>query len=115
MRYFLTVAREESITKAADTLHITQPTLSRQIAQLEEEMGVPLIQRGTRKITLTSEGRLPRRRAEEIVDLADKTAQELLEQDVDGSVSLGCGELVPRTDHGSVVWGLCHTPRKNVA
>lgn len=93
LRYFLTVVREESITKAAEALHITQPTLSRQIAQLEEEMGVPLIQRGTRKITLTSEGRLLRRRAEEIVELADKAAQELLEQDVEGTVYLGCGEL----------------------
>jgi len=93
LRYFLAVVREESITKAAEALNITQPTLSRQLAQLEEEMGVPLIQRGTRKITLTSEGRLLRRRAEEIVELADKAALELLEQDVEGTVYLGCGEL----------------------
>ncbi len=66
LRYFLAVVREESITKAADLLHITQPTLSRQIAQMEEEMGVKLFDRGTRKIVLTNEGLLLRRRAEEI-------------------------------------------------
>ena len=69
LRYFLTVAREESITKAAEVLHITQPTLSRQLAQLEETMGVKLFNRGTRRITLTSEGMLLRRRAEEIIEL----------------------------------------------
>ena len=61
LRYFLAVVREESITKAAELLHITQPTLSRQIAQLEEEMGIKLFDRGTRKIVLTNEGILPRR------------------------------------------------------
>ena len=55
LRYFLAVAREENITKAAELLHVTQPTLSRQIAQLEEEMGVKLLSRGTRKIALTAE------------------------------------------------------------
>ena len=62
LRYFLTVAREENITKAAEVLHITQPALSRQLAQLEEELGVKLFDRGTRKITLTDEGMLLRRR-----------------------------------------------------
>ena len=61
LRYFLTVAREESITKAADILHITQPTLSRQLAQMEQEMGVKLLERGSRKIVLTDEGHLLRR------------------------------------------------------
>lgn len=69
LRYFLTVAREESITKAAGILHITQPTLSRQLAQMEEEIGVKLFDRGTRKIKLTNEGILLRRRAEEICSL----------------------------------------------
>lgn len=73
LRYFLAVAREENITKAAELLHITQPTLSRQLAQLEEDVGVTLFSRGARKVTLTDEGMLLRRRAEEIVDLADKT------------------------------------------
>ena len=66
LRYFLTVVREESITKASEVLHITQPTLSRQLSQMEEEVGVKLFNRGTRKITLTNEGILLRRRAEEI-------------------------------------------------
>ena len=81
LRYFLTVVREENITKAAEVLHITQPTLSRQLAQLEEETGVKLFNRGTRKITLTDEGILLRRRAEEILSLVDKTEQELLVQE----------------------------------
>ena len=95
LRYFLAVVREESITKAAEMLHITQPTLSRQIAQMEDEMGVKLFARGTRKIVLTNEGMLLRRRAEEILELVDKTERELVEQDemVEGTVSLGCGDL----------------------
>ena len=95
LRYFLAVAREENITKAAEQLHITQPTLSRQLAQLEEELGVHLFERGTRRTTLTSEGLLLRRRAEEIIELMDKTERELAEQEelVDGTVSIGWGEL----------------------
>lgn len=80
LRYFLAVAREESITRAAEVLHITQPTLSRQLSQLEEHMGVKLLVRGTRKVTLTNEGLLLRRRAEEILELVDKTERELTEQ-----------------------------------
>jgi len=95
LRYFLTVAREESITKAADILHITQPTLSRQLAQMENELGVRLLNRGSRKITLTDEGILLRRRAEEILSLVDKTEQELLEQEeqIEGKITIGCGEV----------------------
>ena len=95
LRYFLTVAREESITKAAEVLHITQPTLSRQLSQLEEETGVRLFHRGARKIILTSEGLLLRRRAEEILDLVDKTSQELAEQEelIEGVICIGSGEL----------------------
>ena len=78
---FRTVARMEHISNAAVVLHITQPTLSRQIAQMEEEMGVRLFDRGSRKIALTSEGMLLRRRAEEILELVDKTEKELTEQD----------------------------------
>ena len=63
LRYFLTVVREESITKASEVLHITQPTLSRQLSQMEEEIGVKLFERGSRKINLTNEGILLRRRA----------------------------------------------------
>lgn len=95
LRYFLTVAREENITRASEIMHITQPTLSRQLAQMEEELGVTLFHRGTRRISLTSEGILLRRRAEEILDLVDKTEQELSvqEEQMEGRVTLGCGEL----------------------
>lgn len=95
LRYFLTVVREESITKASEVLHITQPTLSRQLAQMEEEIGVKLFDRGTRKIRLTNEGILLRRRAEEILQLVDKTEKELVEQEeqVEGRISIGCGEI----------------------
>ena len=77
LRYFLTIVQEKSINKAAGVLHITQPTLSRQIAQLEEEVGVRLFRRGGKGISLTEEGILLRRRAEEILSLVDKTRQEL--------------------------------------
>jgi len=95
LRYFLTVVREQSITKASEVLHITQPTLSRQLAQMEEEVGVKLFDRGTRKITLTNEGILLRRRAEEILQLVDKTERELIEQEeqVEGKITIGCGEI----------------------
>ena len=81
LKYFLAVAREENITKAAEVLHITQPTLSRQLMQLEDELGAQLYIRGKNKITLTEEGMLLRRRAEEIVDLADKTEREFLQRE----------------------------------
>ncbi len=95
LRYFLTVVREQSITRAAEVLHITQPTLSRQLAQMEDDIGVKLFDRGTRKITLTNEGILLRRRAEEILQLVDKTEKELIEQDeqVEGKIMIGCGEI----------------------
>lgn len=95
LRYFLTVVREESITKASEVLHITQPTLSRQLSQMEEELGVTLFHRGTRKISLTNEEILLRRRAEEILQLVDKTEKELVEQEeqVEGKISIGCGEI----------------------
>lgn len=95
LRYFLTVVREESITKASEVLHITQPTLSRQLSQMEDEVGVKLFNRGTRKITLTNEGILLRRRAEEILQLVDKTEKELAEQEeqIEGKITIGCGEI----------------------
>lgn len=95
LRYFLTVAREEKITRAAELLHLTQPTLSRQLAALEEELGTPLFVRGPRKLTLTEEGMLLRRRAEEILELVDKTGQELHRQQeaLEGTVTVGSGEI----------------------
>jgi DNA-binding transcriptional LysR family regulator len=94
LKYFLTVAREESITKAAEILHITQPTLSRQLMQLEEELGTQLFIRGKNKITLTDEGMLLRSRAGEIVDLNDRTEREFREQDklIGGEIFIGAGE-----------------------
>ena len=95
LRYFLTVVREGGINRAAEVLHITQPTLSRQLSQLEEEVGVKLFHRGARKITLTNEGILLRRRAEEILSLVDRTEKELTRQEelVEGRIVIGCGEL----------------------
>ena len=94
LQYFLAAAREENITKAAALLHITQPTLSRQLMQMEEELGVKLFRRGKHNILLTEEGMLLRRRAQEIVDLAEKAAKELKheEEAVSGEISIGCGE-----------------------
>lgn len=97
LRYFLAVVREENILRASEVLHITQPSLSRQLAQLEEELGAKLFERGNRKITLTEAGILLRRRAEELVALADKTEKEFSElnggDDVSGIISIGCGEI----------------------
>lgn len=95
LRYFLTVVQEQSITKAAETLHVTQPTLSRQLAQLEQEVGAQLFHRGARRITLTAEGLFLQRRAEEILELADSTERELLlkKEQTAGTVTVGCGEL----------------------
>lgn len=94
LKYFLTVAREQNITKAAEILHITQPTLSRQLSGMEEELGVQLFVRSNRKMTLTAEGILLKRRALEILELEEKTLQEIKKQDelVEGCVSIGCGE-----------------------
>lgn len=94
LKYFLMTAREENITKAANLLHITQPTLSRQLMKLEEDLGVKLFRRSNHSIVLTEDGMLLKRRAQEIVTLAEKTEQELSrrEEELTGSVSIGCGE-----------------------
>lgn len=95
LRYFLMVAKEQSFTRAAEQLHITQPTLSRQIAALEEELGNPLFVRIGRNITLTNEGILLKRRALEIIALEERTMEELrgTEKLIDGTVTIGCGEF----------------------
>lgn len=94
LKYFLTVAREQNVTRAAESLHITQPTLSRQIAALEEELGTPLFERNNKKITLTKEGILLKRRALEILELEEKTVEEIqsCRELVEGCVTIGCGE-----------------------
>lgn len=93
LNYFLIVAREENITKAAQILHITQPTLSRQLMQLEDELGVKLFKRSNHKVILTEDGILLRRRAQEIVALAEKTKNEFrMEENLSGEITIGSGE-----------------------
>lgn len=94
LKYFLMTAREENITKAAGLLHITQPTLSRQLMQLEDELGVKLFNRSNHNIKLTEEGMLLRRRAQEIISLEEKAKTELSGNngELAGEISIGCGE-----------------------
>ena len=95
LRYFLTVAKEQSFTKAAEQLHITQPTLSRQMTALEDELGITLFLRTGKRTTLTDEGILLKRRALEILNLEEKTLKELKgkEDVVEGTITIGCGEF----------------------
>lgn len=94
LKYFLAVAREESITRAAEQLHMSQPPLSRQIKELEDELGKQLLVRGSRKVTLTEEGMILRRRAEEIINLLERTESEIVtaSEDVSGWICIGGGE-----------------------
>ena len=94
LQYFLAVAREESITKAAESLRMTQPPLSRQLKDLEEELGKQLLIRGSKRVTLTEDGMLLRTRAEELVDLMEKTKAELTasNENISGDIYIGCGE-----------------------
>lgn len=94
LRYFLALANTETISGAAELLHTTQPNLSRQLSDLEKEIGRPLFTRGSRKITLTEEGMFLRKRAQEIVDLLDKTEQDFSSFDevTGGEVYIGGGE-----------------------
>lgn len=95
LNYFLAVAREENFTKAANVLHITQPTLSRQISDLEDELGVKLFIRSSHNIILTEEGMMLKRRAQEMLSLAEKTKRDFLQKDeqLTGTVSIGSGEF----------------------
>ena len=95
LRYFLTVAKEQNFTKAAEQLHITQPTLSRQMAAFEEDLGITLFIRNGKKISLTDEGILLKRRALEILDLEERTLEELKgkEEVVEGTITIGCDEF----------------------
>lgn len=106
LRYFLAVAREETISGAAEAVHVTQPTLSRQMMELEEELGKTLFLRGKRKISLTEEGLFLRKRAQEIVALVDKTEAEFSTADanISGHVYIGGAEtdamrLIARAAH----------------
>lgn len=96
LRYFLAAAQEGNITRAAEILHVTQPTLSRQIMDLEQELGTVLTTRGKSGLTLTDDGIFFRQRAEEIVELADRLEQAFLERDteISGVISIGATEAV---------------------
>ena len=94
LRYFLAVAREQSFSTAAERLFLSQPTLSRQLKELEDELGKTLLVRSNKGVTLTEEGMILRKRAEEIVELMDKTEQEVRQSNdsVSGTVYIGAGE-----------------------
>lgn len=94
LQYFLAIAREENISAAADFLHITQPTLSRQMKDLEDELGKQLFIRGKRRISLTEAGILLRKRAEEITSLVERTESEIMasEELLTGDIYIGCSE-----------------------
>lgn len=94
LEYFLAVAREQNFTRAAEFLHLTQPTLSRQLSELEAELGKVLFVRGKRRVTLTDDGVFLRRRAEEILSLAHRTVSEMRSSDeeVTGDICIGTGE-----------------------
>ena len=94
LRYFLTVAQEGSFSNAAKLLFLSQPTLSRHIHNLEEELGVTLFTRTNRNVILTQDGQHLRRRAQEIVELADKTCKEFIcsDKEISGDVHIGGGE-----------------------
>ena len=94
LQYFLAVAREQTISGAAEALHMTQPPLSRQLKELEEELGKQLFVRGSRRVVLTKEGMLLRKRAEEILELVDRAEREVMRSDdaVSGDIYIGTGE-----------------------
>ena len=95
LRYFLAAAQEENMTRASEILHVTQPTLSRQIMDLERELGVTLMLRGKNGLTLTDEGRFFRQRAQEIVELTDRLEKDIAGQkkDISGMVVIGASEV----------------------
>lgn len=105
LKYFLTVAREGSITGAANYLHLTQPTLSRQLQELEKELGQKLFIRGQLNISLTPEGMILRKRAEAIIDMVEKTQNEFtsLKNDISGEVHIGAGETETLKSIGDII------------
>lgn len=94
LQYFLAVTREQSISGAAESLYLSQPTLSRQLKELEDELGKQLFIRGSRRITLTEEGMILRKRAEEIMELVKKAEDEITQSDeiIAGDITVGTGE-----------------------
>ena len=108
LQYFLAVAREESITRAAERLRMTQPPLSRQLKDLEDELGKQLLIRGSKKVTLTEDGMLLRKRAEELVDLMKKTKAELTSsnENINGDIHIGCGETEAISFLAQAAWDI---------
>lgn len=96
LQYFLAVAKEKSFSGAANVLHLSQPTLSRQLKDMENELGKQLFIRGSKRIELTDEGRILKKRAEEIIALVEKTENEITVSDehISGDVFIGAGETV---------------------
>ena len=96
LHYFLAIAREQSITRAAEVLHISQPTLSKQMMDLEAQLGKTLLIRGRKSVTLTEDGAYLRTRAQEIIDLMEQTETALLSDSklISGDIYLGCGETL---------------------
>lgn len=94
LRYFLEIARTGNMSRAAETLHVTQPTLSRQMKEMEQELGKRLFRRNSAGLSLTDEGMLLRKRAEDILDMVDKTEEEFkaLDDIAGGEVHIGCAE-----------------------
>lgn len=94
LRYFIEIAREGNMSRAAETLHVSQPTLSKQMKDLEEELGKKLFKRGSTSVSLTDEGLLLRKRANDILEMVDKTTDEFKSLDVitGGDVKIGCAE-----------------------
>lgn len=105
LNYFLAIAREENITKASQTLHVSQPALSRQMMQLEEELGVKLFTRSNHNIVLTEDGLLLKRRAQELLSLADKTKRDFINKDAElsGEVTIGSGEFRSTTELAKIM------------
>ncbi|MBQ9384920.1 MAG: LysR family transcriptional regulator [Ruminiclostridium sp.] len=111
LQYFLTVAREGTVVAAAESLHLTQPTLSRQLRDLEDELGKKLFIRGAHSIKLTEEGMLLRKRAEQIVELVSRTENDIMTSDdtLSGDVYIGAGE----TDAVSIIAAAAHKMRED--
>lgn len=94
LRYFLEIARQGNMTRASQTLHVSQPSLSKAMKDLQEELGKPLFIRGSTSLTLTDEGMLLRKRAEDILNIVDKTCDDFKEMNeiTGGDVTIGCAE-----------------------
>lgn len=102
---FLAIAEQGNLTRAAEALHVTQPALTRQLAQLERELGTTLFLRGKKGVELTDDGRLLRRRASEILELVELTQEELAEREgqIEGRIGIGAGELSAADDLGDLM------------